>query len=320
MRSHFWSAMLVSLTALPGLAVAQSGSTSPSATTPPPAAGAPATPPAQPFDPPPHWFERTTGPAPIQVGPWQIQPTTLGELYLRADAGVHHETGFPDREGLGLEGIGRLYAPGAPWLSLVGELRDEILTHGNRLSWTVGGVIDQDLYKFALGVDGIYDTVFDSHVGSGFIYLSRELIELNSYFGFWTTFALWDDVVAVQTPVAPFLVRETRLGVKPLEQFMVFYAARLGLDGEWGELYVAPGFEFDLGEFQIAAGYQVTVMPHVDLFIHYYQMADNDNWSLFGGVQLHIGTGPSRPFDFTMPNRIRARQRWGLDTYFYFVD
>jgi hypothetical protein len=291
-----------------------------SAQTEPPPPAATAAPPAQPFTPPPHWFERTAGPEPIQIGPWQIQPSPLGELYLRADVGLHREIAFPDREGVGFEGIGRLYAPGAPWLSLVGELRDEILTEGNRLSWTVGGLIDKDLYKFALGVDGIYDTVFDSHVGSGFIYVSRELIELNSYFGFWTTFALWDDVVVTRVPVAPFLVRESRLGVKPLEQFMFFYAARLGLDGEWGELYVAPGFEFDVGEFQIAAGYQVTVLPNVDVFVHYYQMADDGNWSLFGGVQLHIGTGPSRPFDFTMPNRIRARQRWGLNSFFYFTD
>lgn len=304
---------IVTLTAM--LVPSASAQSEPAAPAVPPPAAA-----AQPFDPPPHWFERTAGPAPIQIGPWQIQPSPLGELYLRADAGLHREIGFPDREGLGLEGIGRLYAPGAPWLSLVGELRDEILTEGNRLSWSVGALIDHDLYKFAFGVDGIYDTEFSSHVGSGFLYLSRELMELNSYFGFWTTFALWDDVVATRMPVAPFLIRESRLGVKPLEQFMVFYAARLGLDGEWGELYIAPGFEFDVGEFQVAAGYQVTVLPNVDLFVQYYQMADDGNWSLFGGVQLHIGTGPSRPFDFTMPNRIRARQRWGLDTWFYFTD
>ena len=280
---------------------------------PPPAAAAPAA--GQPLPPPSPWFERTPGPDAIQVGPWQIEPVSWGDFYLRADAGLHRELGFPDREGVGLEAIGRVYFPGAPWLSAVGELRDEILNRGNRLTWTIGGLGEWDRFTVAAGVDGIFDTTSDSHVGSGFFYFSRELMELNSYFGFWTTFALWDDVQVARVPVGPFLVREVSVGVKPLEQFMVFYAARLGFDGEWGELYVAPGFEFELGEFQVAVGYQVTVVPNVDLFVHGYQMTgSDDNWSLFGGVQLHLGAGPRRPFDFTMPNRIRARQRWGIDS------
>jgi hypothetical protein len=270
---------------------------------------------------PPHWFERNTGPTPVQVGPWQIQPTTLGELYLRADAGFHRELGYPEREGLGLEAIGRLYVPSAPWFSVIGEIREEILTEGNRLSWSVGGLGDYDLYKIAAGIDGIYDTTSDSHVGSGFIYMSRELPELNSYFGFWTTFAIWDDVVTTAVRVNPFVIRETSVGVKPLEQFNLFYAARLGLDGEWGELYVAPGFEFDLGEFQFSVGYQVTVAPNIDVFANWYQMASTDhNWSLYAGVQFHLGCGPARPFDFVMPNRIRARQRWGVDSTVFIYD
>jgi hypothetical protein len=204
---------------------------------------------------------------------------------------------------------------------VIGELRDEILTEGNRLTWTVGGVAEFDLYKAAAGIDGIYDTESSSHVGSAFLYLSRELPELNSYFGFWTTFGLWDDTVVTNVPIGPFLGAQNSVGVKPLEQFSLFYAARLGIDGQWGELYVAPGWEMDLGEFQFSAGYQVTVAPNVDVFANYYQMAGTDhNWSLYAGVQYHLGCGPSRPFDFVMPNRIRARQRWGVDSTVFLFD
>jgi hypothetical protein len=267
---------------------------------------------------PPHWFERNgdphrTFPEPC---PWNLNnPTTLGELYLRADAGWHREIGFPEREGVGFEADGRLYIPQAPWFSLIGELRDEVLTEGNRLTWTIGGLADYGLYKLAAGVDGIFDTESDSHVGSGFFYLSRELPELNSYIGFWATVALWDDVITYTQPVGPFALLETSVGVKPLEQINVFYAARLGPDGHWGELYVAPGIEAGLGEFQVSAGYQVSLAPQLDAFVNYYQMTGSDcNWSLYAGVQYHLGCGPSRPFDFTMPNRIRARQRWGIDS------
>lgn len=278
--------------------------------------------PNQPADVPPHWLERRAANGETSAGgehtsaslfadpsAGPARPTGPGELYLRIDGGAHRETGFPQREGVGFELDGRLYLPSAPWLSVIGELRNEVLSGDDRLSWTVGGISEFGPLHVAAGVDGIYDTDSDSHVGSGFIMISHELAHLNSRIGLWSTFELWDDIEVTIRERGPFVVEFIESGVRPYEQTSIFYSARLGLDGEWGELYLAPGFEHTHGRFRISTGYQVTIFDGPDLFVHYGQTASGDrDWSVFAGVQFHFGGGPARPFDFTMPQRLRARQ------------
>jgi hypothetical protein len=242
---------------------------------------------------------------------------SLADLYLRFDVGTHKETGFAEADGLALEIEGRLRLPDDPWLSLVGGLRNEFLDGGNRLTWTIGGFGEWELLRAGGGIDGIYDDRSDTHVGSGFLFISQELPCFCVCVGLWSSFSLWDDMESFSVEPAPGVVQVYRYGVQPYEQTSFFIAKSFGPDCRW-DAYVAPGFEHRDGKFQFSAGLQATIVNQLDGFVHYHQTASgNHDWSVFAGLQFHLGCSGSRPFDFMMPVRNRARQvfRATVDTY-----
>jgi hypothetical protein len=280
---------------------------------------------------PPHWFERrgTEPPPPDLAYPdahfQAFGPESLGNLYVNFDGGAHKEFGFRERPGLGFEASGQLYlARPSPvrTYSLLGGLREEVLEGGaSRLSWTVGLLADVDRWQFAFGIDGIADDRPNTHVGGGFLLISRELEEWNSRIGLWTTFSLWDETTVRWQELTPFLVQATISGVEFVEHTSLFYSARLGPDGRFGEAYIAPGIEHNHSHFRLSAGYQLAIVEHVSGFVHGHWTADEDrDWSVFAGVQVHFGCAATKPFDFTMPSRIRARQAAGSRNYLFFVD
>jgi hypothetical protein len=179
---------------------------------------------------------------------------------------------------------------------------------------------DYGLWRVAVGVDGIYDSESQTHVGSGFILVSRELDQFCARVGGWATFTLWDELHTLADQIAPNVIQVTQLGVRPYDQIRVFYSQQLGPPGTWGdraEAYIAPGLEYDSGMFLLALGAQATIIDGLDAYIQFHRTFDGDkDWSLFAGVQVHLGCGPNRPWDFAAPNRIRARQRWTSDTFF----
>jgi hypothetical protein len=233
---------------------------------------------------------------------------TLTDFYFRIDGGVHREPGFPEREGVGFEFDARLRLPDAPCFSLLGGLRyDAAFDHDDRIGWTFGGVVEQDLLQVVFGIDGVHDMESESYVGSGFILVAQDLPSWHSRVGLWSTVELWSDEQTTVSFVGPFAILTTT-GVKPLEATSFFYAARLGPNCRWGEVYVAPGFEHDDGHFRLGLGYQGTVMGDLDVYAHYARTFDgDDDWSLFAGLQFHLGGGCNRPVDFVMPERLRAR-------------
>ena len=95
---------------------------------------------------------------------------------------------------MGLELDGRLCLPDAPGFSLVGQLRYDVAwDEGDRVTWTFGGVVEQDLLQIAFGIDGIHDLGTHSYVGSGFILVAQDLPSWHSRVGIWSTFELWND-------------------------------------------------------------------------------------------------------------------------------
>jgi hypothetical protein len=315
-----WSVLVL---ALGGLLSACAGSPAqeppripPLEVAPPPAGDPP--PPA-----PPHWFERQgAGAVPMPGDPAFDPPARepLADLYLRFDGGIHKEIGLPQREGAGFELDGRLYLPAAPVFSLVGAVRTDVTTHNDRFSWTAGVLGDNGHSQIAVGVDGVYDDETKGHTGSLFGLLSFELWPQH-WFGLWTTAELWDDAHTFKRRHGPFVLQVTQSGVEPYVQTSLFYAAGLGPDNRYGELYIAPGVEHHRDRFRISTGYQVSLTDHLDAFVHYHQTAHGDkDWSVFAGIQLHLGRETARPFDFTMPQRIRARQVRSVRTTFYVFD
>jgi hypothetical protein len=247
----------------------------------------------------------------MEPGP-SLQPwLTSGDLYIRADLGTHREHGFPERDGLGIELNGRIAFPDSPWISAIGTLRNGFMDGSDRLSWTLAGMGDWGVVKAGGGIDGIYDSLSDTHVGSGFIFVSYELLEFKTRVGLWSTFQLWDDFHEVVMPVIPGVFEVLTFGVKPYEHTSVFLAGALGPEGRWGEIVFAPGIEHTDGRLRFSVGFQGSIVENVDAFIYYHQTAAGDrDWSIFAGLQLHLGCGGPRPFDFTMPQLIRARQKF----------
>jgi hypothetical protein len=295
------------------LAVATMGSAQEPSRLPPPPEEPTAVPPTPTA--PPHWYERRgVGPAPTDpfqpaFAPPPIDFANLGDVYIRADLGRHAEIGFPEVTGFGLEVTGQLRLPHSPWISLLGTLRNEFQDGGDRFSWTAGIMGEWGPVTAGGGIDGIFDNRTDSNIGSGFFFVSYELSTISSRIGLWSTFTLWDDVDKFGYNVGPGTSVVVTTGVEPLEHTSVFFAKAIGPEGRWGAVYVAPGIEHEDARFRFSVGYQGTIVEHLDGFVHYHQTTDgDDDWSLFAGLQLHFGCGSSRPYDWLMPQRIRARQ------------
>jgi hypothetical protein len=277
--------------------------------------------------PPPSWLVPQQGPG--DAPPGELRPmfaiqsidwASLGDLYFRFDVGTHQEVGFPEADGVGLELMGRLRLPDEPWLSLVAGIRNDFLDGGDRLGWTVGGFGEWGPLRAGGGIDGIHDNRTDSNVGNGYLFISYELPTICSRVGVWSAFNLWDDIHTYSIPLAPNIVQVVRTGVEPFEQTRFFLAKSLGPDGRWGDVYVAPGFEHRDGRFVFSVGYEVTIVNDLDAFVHYQQTASGDrDWSIFAGLQFHLGGTCGRPFDFVMPQRIRSRQaiRTSVDTFIF---
>lgn len=234
----------------------------------------------------------------------------LTDFYGRIDGLVDREVGFPERQGIGFEIDARLRLPDTPFFSLIGEFRyDAIRDYGDRITWTFGGVFEEDLLQIVFGVDGINDMESHSYVGSGFIMVAQDLPSWHSRIGIWSNVQLWDDFKTTLYLGDPF-AQIVKTGVKPVEQTSIFYSARLGPNCRWGEAYVAPGVEHDHGHFRLSLGYQTTIVGDLDAYVHFTRTFDgNDDWAIFAGLQLHFGCGSNRPFDFVMPLPIRAREQ-----------
>jgi hypothetical protein len=284
-------------------------------------------PPGGPQNPPPHWLDRNIGPGdwsnngPNPVAPLQpVDWMSLVDLYLRLDFGKHKEIGFPEDDGLGLELAGRVRLPQEPWLSIVADIRNEFIDGGDRFGWTIGGFGEWGLLRAGGGIDGIHDNRSDSDVGNGFLFISQDLPAFCARIGIWSTFELWDDIHAFTFQPAPNIIQVIRSGVEPYEATSFFVSKSLGPEGRWGDIYFAPGFEHHDGRFKFSVGYQGTIVDQLDAFIHYHQTASGDrDWSLFAGLQFHLGCSGNRPFDFMMPQRIRSRQmfRTTVDTFIF---
>jgi hypothetical protein len=133
--------------------------------------------------------------------------------------------------------------------------------------------------------------------------------------GVWTVFSLWEDkstnVTQYENGLGQQVTALNHLVVGPDEQTSVFASKTLGPDGCFGEVYFAPGLDHHDCRFRYSIGYQGTLVDQLDGFVHFHQTTSSSrDWTIFAGLQYHIGCGSNRPWDFVMPLRIRARQVW----------